>query len=104
MKNETRLTDVVFSPNSVSGKISLDKPKLLFLSIPYEAGWKAYIDGEPVKLLQANVMYMALEVKEGLHTVELHYATPFAKVGLVISLLSLALIVVFFLRSLLIQK
>lgn len=76
-----------FSTSRVSGEIALDAPKLLCLSIPYSTGWKAYVDGEEQPLLKANMMYMALELEAGEHTIELVYETPGLKAGFIISCL-----------------
>lgn len=88
------LENVTFDTNSVSGSISLNRPKLLCLSIPYSKGWSAYVDGRKTKLHQANVMYMALALEEGTHDVRLTYATPLKKEGTWISIASLLVFVV----------
>lgn len=76
-----------YSTSRVTGQIDLEEEKLLCLSIPYSAGWRAYVDGKEQTLLQANGMYMALELEAGSHTIELVYETPGLKAGLVISCL-----------------
>lgn len=76
-----------YSTSRVTGRITLEESKMLCLSIPYSTGWKAYVDGEEQPLLQANVMYMALKLDAGAHTIELVYETPGLKVGLIISCL-----------------
>lgn len=78
------LEDVELDTNKVSGHISLDEDKILTLSIPYQRGWTAYVDGEPAELQRANYMYMALPLKAGEHTVELEFAIPGMKYALVI--------------------
>ena len=70
---EDILEDVIVGTNQVSGQISLEEEKILVLSIPYQKGWTAYVDGEKAELLRANYMYMALSVEEGEHTIELKY-------------------------------
>lgn len=69
------LENVDIGTNSVTGSISLSKDKILCLSIPYDRGWTAYVDGRRTELLQANTMYMALPLSAGEHTVELRYCT-----------------------------
>lgn len=81
---EDVLEDVVLGTNTVSGNISLEEDKLLVLSIPYQNGWTAYVDGEKTKLLQANDMYMALPLDAGEHTVRLEFEIPGVKYALVI--------------------
>ncbi len=78
------LEHVELGTNTVSGDISLDEDRLLVLSIPYQNGWTAYVDGEPVKLQRANYMYMALPLTAGNHTVRLTFAIPGVKYALVI--------------------
>lgn len=81
---EDVLTDVTIGTNTVSGNISLKEDKLLVLSIPYQNGWTAYVDGEKTELLRANYMYMALPLSGGEHTVELEFAIPGVSYALVI--------------------
>lgn len=82
---ENILNKADISPNLVKGVVSLEKPAVLCLSIPYSVGWKAYVDGEPSKLYKANVKNMALVLDGGEHTVELVYRTPFILLGFGIS-------------------
>ncbi|MCM1234070.1 MAG: YfhO family protein [Ruminococcus flavefaciens] len=71
--------------DKVSGTVSLDRPKLLCLSIPFDAGWRAYVDGSPARLYQANTKNMALALDAGEHTIELRYETPMLKAGAAVS-------------------
>lgn len=86
-KNRGRevLEGVHFSANRIRGNISLREKRLLFLSIPYSAGWKAYVDGEEAEIKQANTFGMALELAKGEHQVQLVYATPYLKAGALLS-------------------
>lgn len=70
---EDILEEVTVGTNQISGQISLDGEKILVLSIPYQKGWTAYVDGKKTELLRANYMYMALPLEAGDHTIELHY-------------------------------
>jgi uncharacterized membrane protein YfhO len=65
----------------------------LVLSIPYSEGWNAYVDGEKASIYKANVMYMALALDKGDHTISLVYTTPYLKVGMVISFISLVVFI-----------
>jgi uncharacterized membrane protein YfhO len=46
------------------------------MSIPYQKGWTAYVDGQETELLRANYMYMALPIEAGEHTIELKFEIP----------------------------
>ena len=65
----------------MTGKIALDKAKILCLTIPYSNGWTALVDGKPAKIYQANSMFMGLPLEAGTHEIELVYKTPGGKIG-----------------------
>ncbi|MDY3250403.1 MAG: YfhO family protein, partial [Candidatus Choladocola sp.] len=81
---EDVLENVEMDTNRVSGTVSLEQDKILVLSIPYQNGWTAYVDGKETKLQRANYMYMALPLSEGDHTIELTFEIPGMKYALVI--------------------
>ena len=72
--------------NTIKCDVTLTNSKILLFSIPYSKGWKAYVDGNKTKLMQANVKNMAVKLSEGNHQVELHYETPLLKIGTIISI------------------
>lgn len=88
---EDVMTDTVIGVNKVSGKISLDKDKILLLTVPYSEGWTACVDGKKAELKRANIMYMALELAAGDHEIELRYETPYLRTGAFMSLAGIAM-------------
>ncbi len=76
----------------VTGKISLDEPQILCLTIPYSAGWTAFVDGEEQPLRKVNLMSMALPLSEGEHDIRLEYRTPGLTAGWGLSLAGLAVL------------
>ena len=83
--NRDTLKNVKFETNTVSGSISLDKPKLLCMSIPYSKGWSMYIDGVKTEARKVNYMYMGALIPEGSHEVLLVYRTPGLRLGAVLT-------------------
>ncbi len=81
------LENVRVDTNTVSGTIDLEESKLLALSIPYDEGWSAYINGEEAELLHVNGMYMGVYLDSGNHEVLLRYVTPGLRIGATMSLL-----------------
>ena len=71
--------------NEVTGNIKLSEDKLLVLSIPYNKGWTAYVDGKKRDLKRVNVTYMGLLMEKGVHTIRLKYETYGLKQGCFIS-------------------
>lgn len=73
----------------ISGNISCSENELLFFSVPYSKGWKAYVDGEPVEVYQSDIGFLSILPGEGEHYIELKYVTPGLVVGMIISVSSL---------------
>ncbi len=87
-RKEDVLENIKIGTNCVSGTIELDQAKFLCLAIPYSEGWNARVDGQESTLYQANIMYMALALEPGTHTIELFYETPLLKEGIDISMVT----------------
>lgn len=74
-----------------TAKITLDRDNLVFFSVPYEKGWTATVDGQPVDVERVNMGFMAVRVEgDGAeHTIRFTYQTPGLKAGAVISVFAL---------------
>jgi uncharacterized membrane protein YfhO len=79
------------SQNSVEGGIALRDRKLLFFSIPYDAGWRATVDGKPVELARVDIGFMALPLEAGEHRVKLEFSSPLKREGSLLSLIGLGI-------------
>jgi len=75
-----------FSQNNIKGKISLQKPKLLFFSIINNSGWKAFVNDKAAELYMVNIGFSALLLPAGEHNVELLFEPPMRKIGIFITL------------------
>lgn len=74
-------------------KVTLDydnvqQDEYLFLSIPYERGWKASVNGEKTPVLKANYAFVAVPIEAGMNAVEFTYRPPYFGVASAVSLLS----------------
>ena len=85
--------------NLVTGDITLSKDKLLCLSIPYQDGWIAYVDGEKLDLLRVNTMYCGLRLNAGYHQIELRYSNRYFVWGMILSIVSIAVFVLLLILS-----
>lgn len=91
---EDVLTDVAMNDNLITGSIDLDKKKLLCLTIPYNDGWKIYVDGKESNLQKVNLMYSGVFLEPGEHNIRLEYCTPGIKLGAVISVIGLVALLI----------
>lgn len=88
---------ISFATNKITGTIDTTDSEILFLSIPYTKGWKAYVDGKKQELLPADTMFSALELTAGHHDIKLVYHTPGLFAGIILNILGLVLL--FFLKK-----
>lgn len=72
-----------------TSKILANSQKYAFFSVPYDKGWSATVNGQPVKILNADG-FMIVPVNDGTNTIRFNYFTPGLMAGIFISLLSLA--------------
>lgn len=87
-----------FEEDHITGTVSADKDGILFTTMSYEPGWTILVDGvktEPVELCDALI---GVPVTAGNHTIEMKFFPQGLKLGIVISTISLAflLVIIFF--------
>ena len=87
------LSNVVLGTNELSGTIDVTGNKILCITVPYENGWTAYVDGQETEILRANYAFMGLNLTEGHHEIELKYRVPYLTEGIIVSLVSLCITV-----------
>ena len=63
--------------------------------MPYEAGWSAKVDGADAKILQVNNGFMAVLADSGDHTITFTYKTPGLSVGILITLCSVLIFLLY---------
>ena len=85
-----------YTNTGFSAQIDSNRKQVVFFSVPYEDGWSAQVNGEPVAIERVNVGFMAVTVPEGEGvTIEFTYRTPGLTLGFGITLVSLALLVAY---------
>ncbi len=78
-----------FNQGSISGMIDLQKPKILFFSIPYDDGWHLSMDNKEVKSLILNIGFMGLNVPSGKHSIDLYYKPRLFNTGIYLSVIGI---------------
>ena len=68
--------------------------KLILTTIPYDEGWKVYVDGERVETVEAINALISFEIDSaGEHTIRFKYSPDSFVMGLVITLCASALFI-----------
>jgi uncharacterized membrane protein YfhO len=88
------LQNVSYTGRSVQGEIQADQKSLLFMSVPYSPGWKVKVDGKKSEIVEINSAFIGIPLSQGDHKIEITYTTPFFKAGLLISLITLAVLLI----------
>ncbi len=78
---------------SLKGTINVKKDNLLYTSIPYEKGWKIYVDGRRADITLIADVFMGVELSAGEHTVEFIYSPTQVYAAVFLSLLGTGILV-----------
>lgn len=65
-----------FDKTGFTATCDLDEDVLMFFSVPYDSGWTATVNGEPVVIEKASVGFMAVRVPAGEAEIRFEYMTP----------------------------
>ncbi|MBQ8503728.1 MAG: YfhO family protein [Clostridia bacterium] len=98
--SEQQMLTEEFEDTYIKGRITAEKDCLLYTSIPYDEGWKVYIDGTQVaeeKIIKVGEALLGIMVEEGNHTVEFKFEVPSLMIGAVITIITLLLIAAYYL-------
>lgn len=81
-----KLTSVEFSETSISGKISVERSKLLYLSVPFDPGWKMTLDNKPCSPMLINGGMTGLPISPGKHTLHMAYHLRYLYPGMILGI------------------
>ena len=86
-----------FSYNSHGFKasITLDKPSLVFFSVPYSDGWSAKVNNADTEIAKVSHGMMAVMCGKGTSSIVFSYKTPGLKAGVIISLASFFILLLY---------
>ena len=78
--------DIVFEGNQLTCSVDAQGSReTLVVRLPYSSGWTAWVDGEEMPVLNADLGFMALQLDTGAHDVVMRYETPGLRAGALIS-------------------
>lgn len=90
-RNQETMVINSFDDNYIEGYIDIEESGLLFLSIPYDKGWKAIVNGTECDVIRANIGFSAIMLENGENDIVLSYETPYLKLGVIISGISITI-------------
>lgn len=91
-----RVMQAEYTSGSVTISVVMDRDGWLVLADTDYPGWEAAVDDEVVPIYRANLMFRAVQVDAGAHTVRFDYVPAWLTPGLLASLVSLVILLLLF--------
>ena len=79
-----------YSSTHINGHIDVSRAGELILSVAYEPGWTILVDGKEVQPGLFDDTFISLSLAEGTHTIEMRYLPAGLIIGIIVSLICLA--------------
>lgn len=92
MNSQTMVVDS-YNETSITGHITVTEPGELVMSVPYEPGWTLLVDGKEAPIDLFEDTFISVFLTEGSHTIELSYYPEGFNLGIVVSLISIAIFI-----------
>jgi hypothetical protein len=83
---------LIYEPGRMELRVHNPRDGWLYLAEKFAPGWRARLDGEPVRMMRAFVAFEALRVPAGTHRIDLAYRPPTIRIGALVSTASGAVI------------
>ncbi|MDY2510484.1 MAG: YfhO family protein [Ruminococcus callidus] len=90
---ETACDTFQYDSKGFQATIQTVRPNLVFFSVPWDEGWSAEVNGEPVEIEKVDTGFMAVPVNAGNSEIVFTYHTPGLKTGALLSLGGLVLFI-----------
>ena len=81
------------SDTKIEGTLNADTDKTVFTTIPYDSGWRVYVDGKRVETFKSVETFVAFDIDEGEHNIVMKYRPTVFYVGVFTSLLGVTLFI-----------
>jgi uncharacterized membrane protein YfhO len=101
-RKQDTLSIIYHSPNKIVGNIFLTSKKIMFFSIPFDKGWKVFVDGKKAKIYLINIGFFGFPVEKGKHIIELkyfNYTLPFSFILSIIFIISYIIILFYYKKN-----
>lgn len=85
-----------YSTNGFNAEIDLDKPELVFFSVPFDEGWSAEVNGQKVDIEKVSYGFMAVPCGSGNNQIKFTYKTYGSTLGLISTVSGSVIWIVYF--------
>ncbi len=89
-KNLNTFTNTQVLNDVVNASIAIKSDEeWIFTSIPYDKGWHVYVNDEEIEFSKVDLGFIGFKLSKGSYDIQFIYKTPYLKIGMVITLVSL---------------
>ena len=81
------------SDTRIEGTLIANESKTVLTTIPYDSGWKVYVDGERVDTYKSVETFVAFDIEAGEHNIVMKYQPTVFYLGIATSTLGIALFI-----------
>lgn len=89
-----------YGPNEIVMQVNAPEDGYIILSEVDVLGWRAVVDGQTTEITRANNLLRAFAVRAGEHYARMTYEPPLFQFGAILSLVTVALVLLFIFASL----
>ncbi|MBP3920622.1 MAG: YfhO family protein [Bacilli bacterium] len=89
LNNNTKIEINEFKQDYIKATIDTPKDKILYTSIPYDDGFKVFVDGKKTNKNKCLNTLLCLDLEPGHHEIVLKYETRGLKIGIIMSALGI---------------
>lgn len=76
--------------NEINGNINTPEDGYLMFTIPYDKGFKAFVDGKEVQVEKLDYSFIGFPLNKGRHIVTLEYTAPYLNISKYLSLIGIS--------------
>ena len=97
-KTKYKFNEFKFEKNGFSSQINSNKDTLAIYTIPYDEGWTATINGKKVVIEDVDNGMMAIKINKGKNNIKFKYMPKGLKEGIIISISSFIIAIIYLLK------
>ena len=80
--------------DTIIGNVNVENDGYCVFTIPYDSGFKAYIDNNEVEIEMVNECFIGFKITSGEHEIKLVYEAPYSNLGKILSIISIIILLI----------
>lgn len=84
---------LTYENDTLRGTVNVSNDGYLKISIPYDKGFKIYVDGDKTDIELVDETFLGVKITKGNHEIEIKYNPPYLKAGIITSLVGITFLI-----------